>query len=54
MLVLAAGGSVNKALPFIEDKTSGAPRYDAKAQLESVHAKDPSRTTGKISSECWI
>lgn len=38
ILVLAAGGTVNKWLPFLEDKAAGAAQYDAKAELDSVHA----------------
>lgn len=38
ILVLAAGGTVNKWLPFVEEKAARASPYDAKMELESVHA----------------
>lgn len=38
ILVLAAGGSVNKWLPFVADKAVSASPYNAKEELASVHA----------------
>lgn len=38
ILVVAAGGSVNKWLPFVEDKAARVSAYDARAELASVHA----------------